>query len=91
MKRREFLTLIAGASAWPIGARAQNTSSPVIGFLHVASAGPLEGIVTAFRAGLRDAGYTEGKNVAIEFRWAEGDYNRLPVLASYHDYLVPIC
>ena len=82
MSRREFLGILGSAVAWPVGAPAQSAGSPVIGFLHVASAGPLEGIVIAFRAGLRDAGYTEGKNVVIEFRWAEGDYNRLPALAA---------
>jgi len=82
VSRREFLGILGSAVAWPVGAPAQSAGSPVIGFLHVASAGPLEGIVIAFRAGLRDAGYTEGKNVVIEFRWAEGDYNRLPALAA---------
>ena len=80
MNRRDLLILGAGtAIAWPPIARAQQKAMPVIGFFHPGPPGPA---ATAFRQGLSEAGYVEGENLAIEYRWAEGDYDRLPALAA---------
>jgi ABC-type uncharacterized transport system substrate-binding protein len=85
MRRREFISLLGGAAAvWPFVARAQQTAMPVVGWLNSGPAGDpfFMSLASAFRAGLKDAGYVEGQNIAIDFRWGEGQYSRLPTLAA---------
>src|SRR5262249_54276320 len=82
MKRRAFITLLGGAAAYSLQARAQQPQMPVVGFLPAGTPSAFASLVTAFREGLGTAGYVEGRSVAIEYRWAENQYERLPALLT---------
>jgi putative ABC transport system substrate-binding protein len=83
MRRRDFIIFLAGAmAAWPLAARAQQKAVPVIGYLGSEASGPSAPFVTAFLQGLNDTGFVEGQNLVIEYRWADGRYDRLPALVT---------
>jgi putative ABC transport system substrate-binding protein len=82
IRRREFIAGLGGAAAWPVAVRAQPTAMPVIGFLGSESLDLNAGRLRAFHQGLRETGFVEGRNVAFEYRWAEGEYGRFPTLAA---------
>jgi ABC-type uncharacterized transport system substrate-binding protein len=83
MRRREFITLLGSAAAtWPLVARAQQQAMPVVGFIHLTSIEQTRAYLTAFHRGLNDTGFAEGRNVAIEYRWGQGQHDRLPMLVA---------
>src|SRR5450756_1068978 len=82
MRRREFITLLGSAASWPIAARAQQPTMPVVGFIHGGSDDVLARDAAAFRKGLNETGYVDSQNVTVEYHWLEGRYDRLPALVA---------
>src|SRR5258708_7651754 len=82
MRRREFITFLGGAATWPVTVRAQQAGVPIVGYLDPGTPESNASLVAAFRNGLSETGFVDGQNVSIEFRWAEGQYDRLPALAA---------
>src|SRR5215471_14139130 len=82
MRRRNFIALLGNAAAWPLAARAQQPSIPIVGYVHSDSPQTVAGLLAAFREGLSETGYVESQNVAIEYRWAENDLSRIPELVA---------
>ena len=82
MKRREFIALLGGAAAWPLAARAQRPAMPMIGLLSPRSPAVDASLISVIRHGLNDSGFVEGQNVALDYRWADGQYDRLTALAA---------
>src|SRR5262245_20362041 len=82
LRRREFIAVVGGAAAWPLGARAQQPAMPVIGFLRSTPSASFMHFVAAFQKGLKEAGFVEGQNVSVEYRWADNQLDRLPGLAA---------
>src|SRR6266446_127203 len=82
LRRRQFITPLGGAAAWPLAARSQQPAIPIVGYLHPDSPQTVAGLLAAFREGLSETGYVEGQNVAIEYRWAENDLSRIPELVA---------
>jgi hypothetical protein len=82
MRRREFIARLGSVAAWPVVARAQQPALPVVGFLNSGSADGYAPMLAGFRQGLKESGYVEGQNVAVEYRWVEGQYDRVPAMAA---------